>query len=278
MSGGSIALPQVKDHLEKHRWLHWTAMVVAFVGGVYLFISLFVDVNSSVNWAYERITIGPYIDRNYSVSRCDQTPSRACVQYGGVFGEVTALAKIRKCGAFELLPSSQPQLHWTSLWITNIYSFAPGGGGPGGGLIDDVLKVGGWGDWYFSLVKFELPSKTHMNFAGVLLFVQPDEHETVPLFVDRLIEPWKWDLTKHIWWRDRPGGFPIVTDALPAPEKTHWYVVEITKLYNQWVNGEAGNFGFQIRPSTNYGSFNIFSNNLAADQTKIPFLVLCPNI
>ena len=30
------------------------------------------------------------------------------------------------------------------IWTTNTFSYAPGGGGPGGGLADDVLKVGGW--------------------------------------------------------------------------------------------------------------------------------------
>jgi hypothetical protein len=38
------------------------------------------------------------------------------------------------------------------IWTTSVYSYAPGGAGPGGGLADDVLKVGGWGDLYYSLL------------------------------------------------------------------------------------------------------------------------------
>ena len=143
-------------------------------------------------------------------------------------------------------------------------------------MIDDVLKVGGWGDWYFSLIRFVLPEKKELSFAGVLLFVQPDEQETIPVFVDRIIEQWKWDLSvKHVWWKDRPGSFPIISEALPPPHQTHWYVVEITRLYNQWVTGTAGNFGFQLRPATNYGSIIRFASNLTNDQTKIPYVVLC---
>lgn len=277
VSGGAITLPGVKEYLEKHRWLHWAAMIVTFIGGIYLFIGFFADIDSGIQWGYRRITIGPYIDRDYSITACDKAVTRKCVQYGGAFGDAAALAKIRACEDLRLIPASDPSLRWHSLWITNVYSYAPGGGGPGGGLINEVLKVGGWGDWYFSLIKFALPQKKRMSFAGVLLFVQADEQETIPLFVDRIIERWKWDLsTGHVWWRDRPGGFPIISEALPPPHKTHWYVVEITKLYNQWVIGKAGNFGFQIRPSTNYGSIIQFTNNIAKDKTKIPYVLLCP--
>ncbi len=77
----------------------------------------------------------------------------------------------------------------------------------------------------------------------MLLFVHPDEQETIPLFVDRIIEPWKWDLSvKHVWWKDRPGGFPIISEALPPPHQTHWYVIEITPLYNPVGNGDRREF------------------------------------
>jgi hypothetical protein len=42
------------------------------------------------------------------------------------------------------------------IWTTSVYSFAPAGGGPGGGLADENLKVGGWGDLYYSLMQFNL--------------------------------------------------------------------------------------------------------------------------
>src|ERR1700730_19408456 len=42
------------------------------------------------------------------------------------------------------------------IWTTSVYSYAPSGGGPGGGLADQYLKVGGWGDLYYSLIQFDL--------------------------------------------------------------------------------------------------------------------------
>ena len=276
ISGGAVTHPRIKPYLTSHTWLQFVAWAIAVLGSVYFVVGLFSDVDGAITRIYQRATIGQFIDRNYSIAACDKSISRECVKYGGVFGDTVALAKIRACKDLELFPSSSPSLRWISLWITNIYSYAPGGDGPGGGLISDVLKVGGWGDWYFSLIKFELPVKKEMDFAGVLLFVNPDEQETIPLYIDRIIEQWKWDLTsKHVWWKDRPGGFPIISEALPPPQNTHWYVVEITRLYNQWVKGTA-NYGFQIRPATNYGSSIRFASNLEKDKSKIPYVILCP--
>jgi hypothetical protein len=276
-TGGGLIHPKTQDYLQKHPLVRRSATLMGIIAGLYFVAGLFVDVKSSALWLYQRITVGRYLNRDYSLAECDKHLGIDCVRYGGSYGEAGALSAIRSCPNLTLLSSSQPSLNWTSLWITNIYSFAPGGGGPGGGLLNEVLKVGGRGDWYFTLIKFDLPARYEpMSFAGVLLFAQDGEHETIPLFVDRIIEPWKWDLTQHIWWKDRPGGFPIVTEALPAPQKTHWYVVEVTRLVNQWSAGAIGNFGFQIRPASNYGSFVEFANNLATDKTKIPHLLLCP--
>lgn len=277
VSGGAIAHPTISSFLRRYKWLHGTAMSVALIGGIYLFIEVFFDLDYGLTWIYRRIVIGAYIDRNYSISECNKELSSSCIRHGGVYGEDSTLAKIRECRGLRLFHSSSPKLKWQSLWITNIYSYAPGGGGPGGGLINDVLKVGGWGDWYHSLIKFEPPIRAEMDFAGILLYTHADdEHETAPLYIDQIIERWKWDFSRHIWWKDRPGARSIVKKALRAPEKEHWYAIEITKLYNLWIGGRAGNYGFQIRASTNYGSFIHFASHLTKDKTKSPHLVLCP--
>jgi hypothetical protein len=275
-SGGTVAHPKVREFLGRHPIINTLAIGMAALAALYLVFGIFMDIDSFIKWAYHRVTIGPYLDRRYSIAECDKGLTDKCVRYGGIFGDRNSLEKIKNCEHMKILSSSDQAMNWTNLWITNIYSYAPGGGGPGGGLINDVLKVGGWGDWYFSLIKFNLPNeRDEASFAAILLFVRDSEHETVPVFVDRIIERWKWDLTQHIWWRDRPGSFPIVTDSLPAPEKTHWYVVEITKLYNQWINRSAENFGVQIRPATNYGSFIEFTSSKAPDRTKAPSLLVC---
>jgi hypothetical protein len=274
--GTTFPHPKVEAFLKTHPKLRTFALFMTGVAAIYFIAGLFVNVEDSAVWLYQRAAMGPYIDREYSIRECDSRLTIKCIRYGGAYGESGAVSKIRNCKTLDLIPSSNPDLNWVSLWITNVYSYAPGGGGPGGGLLNEVLKVGGWGDWYFSLLKFEAPTKnSEMTFAGVVLYAHDDEQETIPLFVDRIIEPWKWDLTQHIWWKDRPGGFPVITEPLPPPQKTHWYVIEITRLYNQWSSGVIKNFGFQIRPASNYGSFVQFTNYLALDKAKIPHILLC---
>jgi hypothetical protein len=164
------------SQLRKHPRLEKSAWAVVGIGGIYLFAVLLGVVDNPVKSAYQRVTAGKYVDRNFSIAECDRQLTATCAKYGGVSGQADTLAKMLACPKLTLLPSSRPELKWTSLWITDTYSYAPGGGGPGGGLLDADLKVGGWGDWYFSLIKFELPTKNvEVGFAGVLLFVQDDQ-------------------------------------------------------------------------------------------------------
>lgn len=42
------------------------------------------------------------------------------------------------------------------IWTRSVFSYAPGGAGPGGGLNNFEGVVGGWGDFYHSLIEFNL--------------------------------------------------------------------------------------------------------------------------
>jgi hypothetical protein len=58
-------------------------------------------------------------------------------------------------GTVELTPSMD-------IWTTSVFSYDPDThfDGIGGGLNDDRLIVGGWGDWYYSLLQFDLSGIT----------------------------------------------------------------------------------------------------------------------
>jgi hypothetical protein len=49
----------------------------------------------------------------------------------------------------------------------------------------------------------------------------------------------------------------------------------MTALAHEWIDRKAENFGIQIRPAHEFGSFAIFASSDAADQTRIPRLILC---
>jgi hypothetical protein len=211
-----------------------------------------------------------------AVRECNRSLGLDCARKGGVSGSSDALASLRACRAPQFLRSDEPQLQWNDIWTTDVYSFQPGGGGPGGGKDDDELKVGGWGDWYFSLIRFRVPP-THRRpkFVGLALYAKENDGASVPINLDRLISRWDFPKGGTLWWRDRPGQRAVTTDPLPAPKKDEWYVIDVTALVNDWVDGKFENFGLQLRPAHQFGSFNFFVSSDSADKSKIPRLILC---
>ena len=173
-----------------------------------------------------------------------------------------------------MIRSDESWLGWKDIWTTSVYSFQPGGGGPGGGKDDEVLKVGGWGDWYFTLIWFGMPSTGHKpQFAAIALYSKDNEDASVPLAVDRIIHRWDFPKGGTLWWKDRPGHRAITTDPLPAPKREQWYIIDITLIVKDWLDGKAENFGIRLRPSHQFGSFVIFASSDEPDKTKIPRLI-----
>jgi hypothetical protein len=220
---------------------------------------------------------GPEPDQTPAAIRaCNVALTLRCAQEGGAFGSNESLSRLRSCTSAELIRSDEPSLQWKDIWTTSVYSYAPGGGGPGGGLDDDVLKVGGWGDWYFSLIQFNLPSlQRRPQFAAIALYSKESEGASVPIAVDRIIRRWEFPKGGTLWWKDRPGHRAITTDPLPAPRKEQWYIIEITELVHEWLDRKSENYGIQIRPTHEFGSFVFFVSSDAADKSKIPRLIFC---
>jgi hypothetical protein len=215
--------------------------------------------------------------REAAIQACNIAFTLTCAQQGGAFGADQTLAGLKSCtGGSTLIRSDEPPLHWKDVWTTSVYSYAPGGGGPGGGADDDVLKVGGWGDWYFSLIQFDLPRLLRRpKFAAIALYSKESEGASVPLALDRIIHRWDFPKGDRLWWKDRPGHRAITTDPLPAPKKEQWYVVEITSLVQEWLDGKSENYGVQIRPIHDFGSFVFFVSSDAVEKSKIPRLIFC---
>lgn len=211
-----------------------------------------------------------------AIAACGVEFALACATNGGLSGSEEALVGLRSCRDSELYRSDNSILQWIDVWTTSVYSFAPGGGGPGGGLDDDVLKAGGWGDWYFTLVQFKLPAlRGRPTFAGMALYSKTDQLTSVRLEVDQIIRQWSFPKGDRLWWKDRPGARAMTIEPLPAPTQDRWYLIDLTKIAQQWFDGKAENYGIQIRPASNFGSLVVFVSSDAADKSKIPYLVFC---
>jgi hypothetical protein len=167
------------------------------------------------------------------------------------------------------------------IWTTSVYSYGPNGGGPGGGLDDEGLRVGGWGDLYYSLIWFKIEGlpravlSAHLNLYSL---PHQDNEGPCPLLLDRILEPWDWKVNgtgpdhERLWWADRPKTQEI-GETRPAPEPGTWYSIDITDIYNSWQQGDVKNYGLQIRPTRNDHRGSIFVSSEGASQLR-PRLVL----
>lgn len=169
------------------------------------------------------------------------------------------------------------------IWTTSVYSYAPGGGGPGGGLDDHSLLVGGWGDYYYSLIEFDIDSlPADVISARVEMYAYPSRGSaTTGMYLDRITEHWDWKTQgtgtdfERLWWADRPSATLWNPTALPAPQENAWYSVDITDLYNAWKDGTYPNHGLQLRPVSTWNVWSEFySSDYMDDLTLRPRLVV----
>jgi hypothetical protein len=171
------------------------------------------------------------------------------------------------------------------IWTTSVYSYAPEGGGPGGGLDNEELVVGGWGDLYYSLLQFDLRGMPgQASSAKLELFpFTPRGGSPTGIYLDRIAEFWDWRTQGtgrdrlRLWWADRPATVQWIPGALPAPILNQWYTIDITDLYNFWQNGTCANYGVQLRPVFNNNRWDEFySSDYLDDPSLRPRLVIVP--
>jgi hypothetical protein len=160
------------------------------------------------------------------------------------------------------------------IWTTSIYSYAPGGGGPGGGLDNDQLRIGGWGDWYWSLIQFDLPDEPKQAERVILeLYNEDTNTAATPFDVYVIEESWGWSKGDRLWWTNRPKQMHLGVPAT-TPSPNSWINVDITDIYNAWQAGQMQNFGIALIPRLNSNTFDRFRSSKYADESYRPRLVI----
>ena len=170
------------------------------------------------------------------------------------------------------------------IWTTSVFSFTGLGGGPGGGLNNDLLRVGGWGDLYYSLLEFDLSTLPAAASKVELQLYMPQVTGvgTTALYLDQVTSQWdNWSTTGtgvdhlRLWWADRPTATPLAT--LAAPIAGQWYAIDITNLYNAWKAAPLTNFGVQLRPvGAGDNTWAEFVSSNSADTAHHPRLLVTP--
>ena len=177
------------------------------------------------------------------------------------------------------------------IWTTSVFSYDGENhfSGIGGGLNNDELIVGGWGDEYRSLLLFDLSGvSSPVSSATLRLYHMgsPDgRHTPVSMVLDRVTSDWDWTTepldagtldNERLWWDDRPSFVPV-SSSLPAPAIASFYEIDVTEVVNGQVSGAYNNYGFQLRPESRIAEFNYFASSENGNQEWRPKLVLETN-
>ncbi len=155
--------------------------------------------------------------------------------------------------------SRQPGPEAADVWITSVFDYDDDYG-----VNDDRLMVGGWADFYRSLIVFDLDGlPVNAASAQLRMYVRhnPGQSMFVPMELRRVTSSWD----EEAGWPNRPDS--VFVRNLPAPVIEGWYYIDITDLYIGWKAGTFENRGIELRPAANNNRFNVF---ISSDYPTIP--------
>lgn len=155
------------------------------------------------------------------------------------------------------------------LWITSFYSY-----GDNFGVNGPDLRVGGWADSYYSLLKFDLENNAlpaHVDHATLRLYnYQFSDYIPTGIYVDQIQTAWD----ESYGWYDYHLNYTTI-GSLSAPT-TGWVELDITAAVNAWLSDPSSNDGIQLRPfGTNHNMTAFVSSDATGDMARFrPELVL----
>jgi hypothetical protein len=161
------------------------------------------------------------------------------------------------------------------IWSTSVFSYAPGGGGPGGGLENDRLRVGGWGDFYVALIQFDLPNVNCSSKVMLELYNTNDSRSPTPMYLYVITSSWDWRRGDRLWWKDLPTAEPWQNRIIPAPGLNAWLSIDISDLFAKWCTNDLPNYGLMLKPVLNSNNYDTFySTRYVGDDDLVPRLLI----
>ncbi|MBU1557603.1 peptidoglycan DD-metalloendopeptidase family protein [Patescibacteria group bacterium] len=154
------------------------------------------------------------------------------------------------------------------MWLSSVYNNTV--------VDDDKLQVGGWGDWYRTLIQFDItdlpPVATSVDMY-MYAYDCGDSSTSVSMIWYFLMS--SWDEQTQDYYDPLSGGY---LGVLPAPTPNSWYgILNITTAYNWWKAGTYANYGFAFLATDNNNQFNVFRSSDYSDYRYRPKLVVTYN-
>lgn len=144
----------------------------------------------------------------------------------------------------------------------------------GGDPDRDVLKLGGWGDHYYSFIQFDLsqlPVDAEIKSAYVGLYHLKDVGSENYGVFERIDEPWlERELNKNLYPSSVDFGFlPSLVEL-----KKYWWVNDITSVVQGWHSDKYQNYGLKFygRKNSNNAGRQFYSSDYLADPSLRPYL------
>lgn len=140
---------------------------------------------------------------------------------------------------------------------------------------DNRLRIGGWGDRYDTLVRFDLsglPQTASQAFLYLYGIPAGGSSKPTPIKWYRLTTQWQ---SGTVSWNNRPTGSFLGYSGAPSGQSV-WYKVNITSYYNQWRSGNPStlNYGLALAPQYINNRFDIFHSSSSSLTGARPLLYL----
>lgn len=132
---------------------------------------------------------------------------------------------------------------------------------------DPELSFGGWGDYYYDYIYFDLPSDSP-GMVTLCLFATAVPPNDPQLQIGVVAE--RWDPTT-ISVSARPAHRPVKP---LGPVIAGWNAVDISEIAHGWASGSTTNFGIALIPSANNQTNGAFAAVGAKNASHRPKLVL----
>ena len=143
--------------------------------------------------------------------------------------------------------------------------------------LDGKLLVGGWGDEYDTMLRFDLSGlPLNATQAQLYFYAYPLNNKSSLIGTTWYLNylPWR---TSSLTWATLPTA-SLSIGTLSAPPVSGWYAVDITSIYNLWRTGNTyPNLGIRIRPNGNNNNFDAFYSSLNSNAGVRPGLVITYN-
>ena len=124
------------------------------------------------------------------------------------------------------------------MFYSSVYDYGTGH------IIDsEKLRVGGWGDEYWTLLRFDLLGlPSHADKVELDMTLYDEEGTSTPMDIYSATTPW--DET-HGWYINLGIDYFTTVDS---PPRSGLFRLDITDLYNAWQGGARPNYGIVFKP------------------------------